>query len=144
MFEERQAIVLRSHVCTGGLGGFVLVGSKEKKKQNMSDKKSIHANGNKWQLKRFEERLKTVLKSLKDIYCNMNDIKLKSSIAARLLRDKWWNNNLMMTLIIHLFHSRDVVVVISQLLFVAHAVVPVAQFLIPSATDITSLVKISR
>lgn len=42
----------------------------------------------------------------------------------------------MMTLIIHLFHSRDVVVVISQLLFVAHAVVPVAQFLIPSATDI--------
>lgn len=45
----------------------------------------------------------------------------------------------MMTLIIHLFHSRDVVVVVSQLLFVAHAVVPVAQFLIPSATDIQVL-----
>lgn len=57
-------------------------------------------------------------------------------MVTTLFKEKWCNKNLMMTLIIHLLHSRDVVVVISQLLFIAHAVVPVPQFLIPSATDI--------
>lgn len=44
----------------------------------------------------------------------------------------------MMSLIIHFFHSRDVVVVISQLLLVAHTIIPVPQFFIPLAklTDI--------
>lgn len=52
----------------------------------------------------------------------------------------------MMTLMIHLFHSRDVVVVISQLFFVAHTVIPVPQLLIPSATDtnITSTFHVDR